>query len=534
MIMETVIFYLVLVLKVTFAVAVLALLYMGRNALKNAKSDLDQTVKFFLSREYQPKKPVVKYKKLNDFYEKLFGCRKEFIERLSKISVTTISQAISIAKVSSFIDALNVNIKKQRESSNIISESAKMLAEETKTIAENARNAQISSTKTKEVSNDGVEKVANISNGILNLKDSVSSAAVCMNELNEHTQEIQSITTVINNVADQTNLLALNAAIEAARAGEHGRGFAVVADEVRELANKTSNSTQEIDNKINKVVEVSRQTVERIINFQQMVELVVMQIGQISEALKSIDSEIVNSDSLITDIHSTMDSHLAKVNEIASEIGKMEIAFKEIDHDSDIIEDDANELSEQAENLFSINSDYDFGTLHDKIKNLSISKAKEVGDLFEQAILKGDISEADLFDRDYKPIPNTEPQKFNTRFDAFTDRVLPDIQEPVLETDAQIILAGAVDNNGYFPTHNKCFSKPLTGHYESDLHGNRTKRIFSDRTGNRCGSNKKEYLLQTYKRDTGEVLHDLSAPIYVNGKHWGGFRISYKSYFEGK
>jgi methyl-accepting chemotaxis protein len=524
----------ILYLLIIIIVIAIALVYLARKLSHDLKSDLEQAVQYLLSKDHNLIKPNFKFKWLNEFYLKLLGCKEEFISRLSKISVMSISQAISIAKVSSFVDGLNVNIKAQTKSSNIISESADTLLCETKKIAENAESAQISSSKTREVSNEGVEKVSNITAGILNLKDSVSDAAVCMNELNDHTQEIQSITTVINNVADQTNLLALNAAIEAARAGEHGRGFAVVADEVRELANKTSNSTQEIDNKINKVVEVSKQTVERIINFQQMVELVVMQIGQISETLKNIDAEIVNSDSLISDIHSTMDSHLAHVNEIAAEIEKMEIAFHEIDHDSDIIENEANNLSEQAEGLFSINSDYDFGTLHDKIKKLSISKAKEVGELFEQAILKGDISEADLFDRDYKPIANTNPQKYSTRFDSFTDRVLPKIQEPVLESDAQIILAGAVDDNGYFPTHNKCFSKPLTGHYETDLHGNRTKRVFSDRTGSRCGSNKKEYLLQTYKRDTGEVLHDLSAPIYINGKHWGGFRISYKSYFEGK
>ena len=62
-----------------------------------------------------------------------------------------------------------------------------------------------------------------------------------------------------------------------------------------------------------------------------------------------------------------------------------------------------------------------------------------------------------------------------------------------------------------------------------DIVNNRTKRLFDDRTGARCGSNTKPFLLQTYKRDTGEVMHDLSAPIHVDGKHWGGFRVGYRS-----
>jgi methyl-accepting chemotaxis protein len=126
-------------------------------------------------------------------------------------------------------------------------------------------------------------------------------------------------------------------------------------------------------------------------------------------------------------------------------------------------------------------------------------------------------------------VPNTNPEKHTTAFDSFTDKVLPEIQEPILDNNDFIIYAGAVDVNGYFPTHNIKFSQPLTGNYDTDLANNRTKRIFSDKTGSRCGSNTESFLLQTYKRDTGEIMHDLSAPIYVNGKHWGGFRIGYKA-----
>ena len=92
-----------------------------------------------------------------------------------------------------------------------------------------------------------------------------------------------------------------------------------------------------------------------------------------------------------------------------------------------------------------------------------------------------------------------------------------------------MIYAGAVDINGYFPTHNKCFSKPLTGNAEIDMLNSRTKRMFNDPTGIRCGQHTDKFLLQTYKRDTGEIMHDVSAPIFVQGKHWGGFRIGFKA-----
>jgi hypothetical protein len=75
--------------------------------------------------------------------------------------------------------------------------------------------------------------------------------------------------------------------------------------------------------------------------------------------------------------------------------------------------------------------------------------------------------------------------------------------------------------------HHGQICQPLTGNPEIDTMGNRTKRIFDDRVGQRCGQHTQTMLLQTDKRDTGEIIHDLSVPIYINGKHWGGLRMGY-------
>ena len=168
-------------------------------------------------------------------------------------------------------------------------------------------------------------------------------------------------------------------------------------------------------------------------------------------------------------------------------------------------------------------------TSHDAIRVAAQDAAAEIGRLFSAAIASGKITREALFERNYRLIPDTAPPKYHTAFDSFTDAVLPALQEGLLAAMPQLAYCGAVDNNGYFPTHNRKFSQPLTGDYDVDIVNNRTKRIFDDRTGARCGANKKPFLLQTYKRDTGEVMHDLSAPIFVDGAHWGGFRIGYRS-----
>jgi len=82
--------------------------------------------------------------------------------------------------------------------------------------------------------------------------------------------------------------------------------------------------------------------------------------------------------------------------------------------------------------------------------------------------------------------------------------------------------------DGYLPTHNQRFSLPLTGNLAFDLVNNRTKRIFGDRTGLAAARNEAPYLLQRYKRDTDELMADLSVPVKVKGKHWGCVRIGYR------
>ena len=125
-------------------------------------------------------------------------------------------------------------------------------------------------------------------------------------------------------------------------------------------------------------------------------------------------------------------------------------------------------------------------------------------------------------------MPNSFPAKYKTRFDHYADQVLPAIQEPLLSQHEGLVFAIASTPEGYVPTHNNAFNHAPTGDRAVDTLKSRSKRLFNDRTGIRCGSHQQPLLLQTYTRDTGELMHDLSVPIYVEGRHWGGLRLGYK------
>ncbi|MCY1446870.1 hypothetical protein D9M71_634620 [compost metagenome] len=141
---------------------------------------------------------------------------------------------------------------------------------------------------------------------------------------------------------------------------------------------------------------------------------------------------------------------------------------------------------------------------------------------------EGRVSLDDLFDRRFQAVPGTYPQKYGSRFDRYTDQVLPAIQEPLLKGHEGLVFAIACTPEGYVPTHNLAFSEAPSGDPERDMARSRSKRMFNDRTGIRCGSHQQPLLLQTYTRDTGELMHDLSVPIFVQGRHWGGLRLGYR------
>jgi hypothetical protein len=163
-----------------------------------------------------------------------------------------------------------------------------------------------------------------------------------------------------------------------------------------------------------------------------------------------------------------------------------------------------------------------------KVREMAMACRDQVTAELKKLITGNKLTLAQLFDTFYIPIPNTDPQKYHTQYDRYTDASIRIILDKYLAQDDRIKFVVAVDRNGYLPTHNSKYSKPLTGNGDYDTKNNRTKRMFNDRTGLAAARNEKPFLLQSYSRDTGEVMMDLSVPIHIEGKHWGSIRFGYQ------
>ena len=403
-------------------------------------------------------------------------------------------------------------------------------------VAENAELTAANAQSARELSKQGSDIVDRASAEIGRIAHSVEQSAQVVAALGERSQAISGIVRTIHDIADQTNLLALTAAIEAARAGEQGRGFAVVADEVRKLAERTTAATGEIGAMIGAI--------------QSETQTAIHSIQQGSAQARSGADLARQAAASLQQINAGAQETMEKIEAIASAIQQQSANGRNITgHVQDILrmaEDnsgtagrtlqEAGQLDTLALNLKEVGNVFKLGErgeqamgVHARMPPIAQKAAQDIGRVLEEAVKSGQIGLDDLFDHNYVPIPNTKPQKFTSKFDALTDKLFPPVQEPILEGIAEVAYAGAVDLNGYFPTHNKRFSKPLTGDEKADFVNNRTKRIFNDPVGKKCGAHEQPFLLQTYRRDTGEIMHDLSVPIYVQGRHWGGFRLGYRT-----
>lgn len=444
------------------------------------------------------------------------------------ITEATSKMAIGAAEVSYYIDSLTNDIQRCRDDNGIIANISTKLTANGSELTQSLHSISLGLQQTAVASQQADTLLHSGVNNISLLVNDVSNAAVQLAKLRSSSDNIQRITEVITSVAAQTNLLALNAAIEAARAGEQGRGFAVVADEVRSLAGKTATATQDIAVMLADIRDQSQHTATQMEGLQHTGQQVQQQLVQVTAGFTDINQQISNASKTLSSVEQVSANLLQTGTELSHSVENIGIALHSIGDKGQSVARQAVELSEETESVFREISKVSNSSFYSTVLAEATEAAKAIGVLLSDAIKQGKFTEEALFSEKYQPITNSNPQKYHTAYDSFTDQQLPAIQEPILQRNNQVLYAGAVDRKGYFPTHNKKFSQPLTGNYDKDLLQNRSKRIFNDRTGSRCGSHTDSMLLQTYKRDTGEILHDLSVPIYVNNRHWGGFRIGFK------
>jgi methyl-accepting chemotaxis protein len=217
-----------------------------------------------------------------------------------------------------------------------------------------ARKSQDATAKADEAGKQAVqggESVGQTIAGMQSINDAVTSGAQSVGELGKRGEQIGEIIKVINDIADQTNLLALNAAIEAARAGEHGRGFAVVADEVRKLAERTQKATEEVAGSIRAIQDETRVAVDKMQTGTKQVEQGVEQANSAGCTLRTIVESASDVAGMIRSIAAASEQQSTASEQISKNLEAITSVTREATAGADQASQAATELSKKSEQL---------------------------------------------------------------------------------------------------------------------------------------------------------------------------------------
>ncbi len=245
---------------------------------------------------------------------------KTFINLTDKSLEYSQKLATSVDKCNSVINDTIEGAKKQSQQANQIATAAEEMTQTITDIANNASKASETATEAMDIAQKGQNTAQTAVKKVNDVYKTTNELGQMIDKLNKSASEIGEIITVIKDIADQTNLLALNAAIEAARAGEQGRGFAVVADEVRKLAERTIKATEEIANKIGVIQRETSETSHSMKKELTEVREVTEAVNSIGNALGEIVSSVVKVKDQITQIATAVEQQSAASEEVTRNI----------------------------------------------------------------------------------------------------------------------------------------------------------------------------------------------------------------------
>lgn len=456
----------------------------------------------------------------NDFTDQL----RAMIEETRRHSV---SVSLSSTRLQKTVIEAGIASQLQEQQAQMVFQSSTQASQ---AIGEIASNTQVISQQTSENMNDirnSSEELSKVLVQVRSVRELATLFQVTVQKLSQNSGNVTNILSMVKEFSNQTNLLALNASIEAARAGEAGRGFAVVADEVRNLSQKVGVATAQIDTNISEMSTLVSEThssavtiLEYIENTESFIDSTRDQFVRLVTDFEDINQQLTGISAAIEELsYTNRESH-----EHVHKITGLSVQMKEDMECSKVFSEDLEKATETTQELLS---HFQIGRGgFENMTRTGVEWSKEVMQIMQSLSSQG----VNLFDQQYKRTnPSQEPGKFNVSYVDSFERNLQPVFDRFISERPEFIYAIAVDKKGYAPAHHAKVSHPLTGDLNVDLIKSRHRRFFTgNRQERRRCVHENAFLLQTYIRDTGEILNDLSIPLYVNGQHWGALIMGFE------
>ena len=439
---------------------------------------------------------------------------------------------VELADVASNVQEVASRVSAQSELFTHLQQTAETMVSANHGIADASRAVQSASSDAVGDINQSRGAVEAAVKHIAALVESVGRIETRLGAVSSALAQVAKVSTSIEAIAKQTNLLALNATIEAARAGTAGRGFAVVASEVKSLAEATRQATHQIgdtmrdlDGQLGNLIGESGEASSRAKTASEGATQIQTIITRVQDGFNKVGKEIDGVAKAATSNLGHCDTVIEELRNLAKGV---DLSSSDLKHADQRV----TKLLDLSENLIASIADSGVETSDAPLIRIVVETARQISEIFEAAVQRGEITLDALMDENYREIQGTDPKQYMTNYVEFTDRVLPSVQDPIQKSDPRIVFCVAWAKGGYLPTHNPNYRLPQGKDPVWNNANCRNRRLFNDRAVKKVAASTKPFLLQTYRRDMGGgnfvLMKDASSPIFVRGRHWGAFRLGFR------
>jgi methyl-accepting chemotaxis protein len=537
--------------------------FFGRLADEGAVADLTQTLAVPADCSEAAARA---YRTLNVFLERIRATLYDLCRVSNDVSRGAAENTFLLARIAGATESQSAETTQVAAAVHETAQAAEIVtqsSEATRDLTAEMRRSSKSSFETMESSLSQLEELRTISG------KAVSDVGVVV----EFSDKIQLVTQMIEDISSRSHMLGINAAIEAAHAGEGGRGFAIVATEIKRLAESTRVSTREIAQLIGNVrdsVESARAATQ--LSAEGAAKLAVSS-GKVRDDLTTMTRIIDSTTEQMSAIASAVDEQSTTLHVVSENVERLSNHARQVAAYSGQATD--LELAQVSTDVFAITGRYALGTFFERVLAWGDAFASDVERSLESALDGRRVRLDDLFDTRYVEITGAEvaslsrifnvaragshgfdPPKYRTKYDQLIDEPLMAICDRHAAHDPKLIFASVTDLNAFFIMGPLSLRRDITGKREADLANNRIKRLFEDKTGLKAARvglpgalelpprasrqmfsqrgidlrrppGPRAFLRQTYARDTGKIYNDIALPVYVKGQRFGSVRIAY-------
>lgn len=466
--------------------------------------------------------PLITYDEIRTLSSNYNLFMKQLRTMVARIRQNGLNIAVESAKVSQKVSQSAAATREQQELADTIFNSSQETASATGEIAENTQDIQTSTSQQLDQARESLEELRQANDTMQNVSQRLAGFESLVEDLNKKSQGIEEVIGTIQSISNQTGLLALNAAVEAARAGQAGRSFAVVAEEVKNLASQVHKATEDIATTIHDMISSVGQTLEETRQINSQVHTTGTAVEHSCHRFESMVQDFEKTHDNLQRISASVEQLSASSDMVHQNIRQINNLSRNVGESMEAVQSYSGDLNQHTQTMQELVSRFHIG--QGNLERI-LQKAQNYQQRFQEFLQHLYQQGVNIFDTQYQLIPDTDPPKYQVAYTDYFPSGVQQLYDQAVEEMPGGIFCLCVDQNGYGPTHNSFYSRPLTGDRETDLVQSRDRRLFNDPTGWAAAQNRESFLLQTYCRDTGQIMSDLSLPLKVQNRHWGAVRF---------